>query len=52
MCAATSMPWKSVLLMARPDEIAFFLCMTTGGRPHERMGGLKASEISARDGLR
>ena len=36
----------------RPDEIAFFLCMTTGGRPHERMGGLKASEISARDGLR
>ena len=36
----------------RADEIAFFLTMTTGGRPHARVGGLQASEISKRDGLR
>jgi hypothetical protein len=36
----------------RPDEIVFALTMTTGGRPHARVGGLKASEISIRDGQR
>ena len=36
----------------RADEIAFFLTMTTGGRPHARVGGLQVSEISKRDGLR
>lgn len=36
----------------RGDEIAFFLTMTTGGRPHARVGGLQVSEISKRDGLR
>lgn len=36
----------------RADEIAFFLTMTTGGRPHARVGGLQVREISKRDGLR
>lgn len=36
----------------RADEIAFFLTMTTGGRPHARMGGLTVAEISKRDGMR
>lgn len=36
----------------RPDELAFFLTMSTGARPHARMGGLKASEISKWDGQR
>ncbi|AMA57230.1 MULTISPECIES: amino acid synthesis family protein [unclassified Bradyrhizobium] len=36
----------------RRDEIAFGLVMATGGRPHARIGGLKASEISVHDGQR
>lgn len=36
----------------RPDEIALVLVMTTGARIHARVGGLKASEIEGRDGLR
>ncbi len=36
----------------RADEIVFFLTMTTGGRPHARVGGLHVSEISKRDGQR
>jgi hypothetical protein len=36
----------------RADELAFFLTMTTGGRPHARVGGLKASEIAKWDGQR
>ncbi len=36
----------------RPDELMFVLAMTTGTRPHARMGGLKAEEISKWDGLR
>jgi Amino acid synthesis len=36
----------------RPDEIAFFLTMTTGGRPHPRTGGLTADAISKWDGQR
>lgn len=36
----------------RPDEILFALCMSTGGRPHARMGGLAASAISKWDGQR
>jgi len=36
----------------RPNEMMFVLAMTTGGRPHARMGGLQASEISKRDGQR
>jgi hypothetical protein len=36
----------------RPDEIMFVLAMTTGGRPHARLGGLAASEISKWDGQR
>jgi Amino acid synthesis len=36
----------------RPDELMFVLAMTTGPRPHGRMGGLKAEEISKWDGLR
>ena len=36
----------------RADEIMFVLAMTTGGRPHARMGGLAASEISKWDGQR
>jgi hypothetical protein len=36
----------------RVDEIAFFLAMASGGRPHARVGGLMIAEISKRDGLR
>ena len=34
------------------DEIVYILAMSTGARVHERVGGLKASEISKWDGLR
>lgn len=36
----------------RADELVFVLAMSTGGRPHARVGGLQASEISRFDGLR
>ncbi len=36
----------------RADEIAFFLAMATGGRPHARMGGLTVDQISKWDGQR
>jgi hypothetical protein len=36
----------------RADEMMFVLAMTTGGRPHARVGGLQASEISKWDGQR
>ncbi|MBL8838383.1 MAG: amino acid synthesis family protein [Alphaproteobacteria bacterium] len=36
----------------RADEMVLILVMTTGGRIHERAGGLKASEIKGEDGLR
>jgi hypothetical protein len=36
----------------RADEIMFVLAMTTGGRPHARVGGLAAAEISKWDGQR
>ncbi|MCX7888409.1 MAG: amino acid synthesis family protein [Rhodobacteraceae bacterium] len=36
----------------RADEIVLALVMTTGPRIHARVGGLAASEIEGRDGLR
>jgi hypothetical protein len=36
----------------RPDEMMFVLAMTTGGRPHARVGGLEASQIAKWDGQR
>jgi hypothetical protein len=36
----------------RADEMLLALAMTTGARVHNRAGGLKASQIKARDGLR
>ncbi len=36
----------------RPDEMIVALVMTTGPRIHARVGGLGASEIGGRDGLR
>jgi hypothetical protein len=36
----------------KPDEILFALAMTTGPRPHARVGGLRAEEIAAWDGQR
>jgi hypothetical protein len=36
----------------RADEIVLALVMTTGARVHQRVGGLKASEIKGEDGLR
>jgi hypothetical protein len=36
----------------RADEMMFVLAMTTGGRPHARVGGLQMSEISKWDGQR
>lgn len=34
------------------DELVFILAMTTGGRVHDRMGGLRAEDIKGEDGLR
>ena len=34
------------------DELVYILVMTTGPRVHERVGGLRASEIKGADGLR
>lgn len=36
----------------KPDEIVFWLAMTTGGRPHPRVGGLEVEDIIGEDGLR
>jgi len=36
----------------RSDEMMFVLAMTTGGRPHARVGGLRVSEIAKWDGQR
>jgi len=36
----------------RANEIAFALAMTTGGRIHERVGGLRVDQIEGKDGLR
>lgn len=36
----------------RADELALVLAMSTGPRIHNRVGGLKASEIEGKDGLR
>lgn len=36
----------------RADELVYALVMTTGARVHARVGGLKASEIEGKDGLR
>jgi hypothetical protein len=36
----------------RADELVFVLAMSTGGRPHARVGGLAADEISRWDGQR
>ena len=34
------------------DELVLILAMTTGGRIHDRMGGLRAEDITGEDGLR
>jgi hypothetical protein len=34
------------------DELVFILAMTTGGRIHDRMGGLRTEDIRGEDGLR
>jgi len=34
------------------DELVLILAMTTGGRVHDRMGGLRAEDIKGEDGLR
>lgn len=36
----------------RPAEIVYAIAMADGGRVHERVGGLKQTEIAKRDGLR
>ena len=36
----------------RADELALVLVMTTGGRIHDRAGGLAAKDIEGKDGLR
>lgn len=36
----------------KAHELAFVLVMTTGGRIHDRAGGLKAADIQGKDGLR
>ena len=36
----------------RPREIVYALAMTTGGRPHARVGGLTVDQVKGEDGLR
>jgi hypothetical protein len=36
----------------RPDEIVFVVGLSTGGRPHPRVGGLLAKDVKGDDGLR
>jgi hypothetical protein len=36
----------------RANEMVLILVMTTGARVHDRVGGLKASEVKGQDGLR
>ena len=36
----------------RPDELVYILAMTSGPRPHARVGGLQAGDIKGEDGLR
>jgi hypothetical protein len=36
----------------RPDEMLLVIAMTTGARPHARVGGLRADEIAKLDGQR
>lgn len=36
----------------RPDELLYAIVMSIGGRVHQRVGGLRASEIKGEDGLR
>jgi len=36
----------------RPNEVMYVLAMATGGRVHERLGGLRADQISVNDGQR
>lgn len=36
----------------RPNELVLILVMTTGGRIHDRMGGLRAEDVKGEDGLR
>ncbi len=36
----------------RPQEVVFCLAMTTGGRVHARMGGLRVEDVEGKDGLR
>jgi len=36
----------------RPDELFYILVMGTGGRIHERLGGLRLNQISVGDGQR
>ena len=36
----------------RPRELLYALAMSTGPRVHERLGGLRADQISVRDGQR
>ncbi|QHQ37088.1 amino acid synthesis family protein [Algicella marina] len=36
----------------RASELAFVLVMTTGGRVHDRVGGLRVEDVKGEDGLR
>ncbi len=36
----------------RPDEVVYALAMTTGARPHHRIGGFTIDEVVGDDGLR
>lgn len=36
----------------KPDEIVVAIVVTTGGRPHPRIGGLQKQEVKGEDGLR
>src|SRR6218665_3573060 len=36
----------------RPDELLYALVMSTGSRVHERLGGLRAENVTVKDGQR
>ena len=43
---------RAIAAIPRPDEMLLVIAMTTGPRPHERVGGLRADQIAKFDGQR
>ena len=50
--SATASAWSPTAAWGAGGVILLVLAMTTGPRPHERVGGLRANEIAKFDGQR